>query len=84
LLAQRAEQTAAQAAELRRIERDLHDGAQARLAAAGLSITIAERLLRTDPDQPPGPRCSGLPEPIQSSSVAHQTEHGTKNNLTHT
>jgi signal transduction histidine kinase len=51
LLAQRAEQTAAQAAELRRIERDLHDGAQARLVAAGLSLTIAERLLRTDPDQ---------------------------------
>jgi signal transduction histidine kinase len=51
LLAQRAEQTATQAAELRRIERDLHDGAQARLVAAGLSIATAERLLRTDPDQ---------------------------------
>jgi signal transduction histidine kinase len=51
LLAQRADQTAAQAAELRRIERDLHDGTQARLVAAGLSIATAERLLRTDPDR---------------------------------
>lgn len=39
------------AAELRRIERDLHDGAQARLAAVGMSVGLAERLLATDPDQ---------------------------------
>jgi signal transduction histidine kinase len=51
LLAERADQTAAQAAELRRIERDLHDGTQARLVAAGLSIATAERLLDTDPDK---------------------------------
>jgi signal transduction histidine kinase len=38
------------AAELRRIERDLHDGAQARLVALGMSLQAAERLFRTSPD----------------------------------
>ncbi|WP_084557201.1 sensor histidine kinase [Hamadaea tsunoensis] len=38
-----------QAAELRRIERDLHDGAQARLVAMGMSLDSAERLLDEDP-----------------------------------
>jgi signal transduction histidine kinase len=43
----------AQAAELRRIERDLHDGAQARLAGVGLSIGLAEEMLARDPAQLP-------------------------------
>jgi signal transduction histidine kinase len=38
-----------QAAELRRIERDLHDGAQARLVAMGMNLGAAERLLEDDP-----------------------------------
>ncbi|MEV0714062.1 sensor domain-containing protein [Asanoa sp. NPDC050611] len=38
----------AQAAELRRIERDLHDGAQARIVAAGMTLALAARKLRTD------------------------------------
>jgi signal transduction histidine kinase len=38
------------AAELRRIERDLHDGAQARLVALGMSLQAAERLFLTSPD----------------------------------
>ncbi len=38
------------AAELRRIERDLHDGAQARLVALGMSLQAAERLFPTSPD----------------------------------
>ncbi|BAJ30387.1 MULTISPECIES: sensor histidine kinase [Kitasatospora] len=38
-----------QAAELRRIERDLHDGAQARLVALGLTLDRAEHLLDEDP-----------------------------------
>jgi signal transduction histidine kinase len=38
------------AAELRRIERDLHDGAQARLVALGMNLRVVERLLKTDPD----------------------------------
>ncbi|WP_435771900.1 histidine kinase [Nocardioides sp. SYSU DS0651] len=37
------------AAEVRRIERDLHDGAQARIASVGMSVGLAEKLLRTDP-----------------------------------
>jgi signal transduction histidine kinase len=39
----------AQAAEVRRIERDLHDGAQARLIAVGLTLGTIEKLLETDP-----------------------------------
>ncbi|MCW3844729.1 sensor domain-containing protein [Micromonospora yasonensis] len=38
----------AQAAELRRIERDLHDGAQARIVAAGMTLALAARKLRAD------------------------------------
>src|ERR1700733_146210 len=37
------------AAELRRIERDLHDGAQARLVAMGLTLDAAGRLIDTAP-----------------------------------
>lgn len=51
LTAQRADVTVTQAAEIRRIERDLHDGAQARLVALGLSLATAEKLMETDPDQ---------------------------------
>jgi signal transduction histidine kinase len=39
-----------QEAELRRIERDLHDGAQARLVALGMSIGMAEQKLAEDPE----------------------------------
>jgi len=38
------------AAELRRIERDLHDGAQARLVALGMSLRAAERMFASNPD----------------------------------
>ncbi|MCK0516371.1 histidine kinase [Williamsia sp. DF01-3] len=38
------------AAELRRVERDLHDGAQARLAALGMTIGLAESQIATDPE----------------------------------
>lgn len=38
-----------QAAELRRIERDLHDGAQARLVALGMALDRAARLIDSDP-----------------------------------
>jgi signal transduction histidine kinase len=40
-----------QAAELRRIERDLHDGAQARLVAMGMSLGAIEHLLERDPQK---------------------------------
>ncbi len=46
----RVEAVDSAAAELRRVERDLHDGAQARLIALGISLRATERLIRTDPD----------------------------------
>ncbi|WP_433889201.1 sensor histidine kinase [Streptomyces sp. CA-111067] len=49
LAASRAETVDTQAGELRRIERDLHDGAQARLASLGMSLGLAEQLLAHDP-----------------------------------
>ena len=36
--------------ELRRIERDLHDGAQARIVALGMSLGMAEQKLASDPE----------------------------------
>jgi signal transduction histidine kinase len=45
----RADTVDAQAAELRRIERDLHDGAQARLVSLGMMIGLAEELVDRDP-----------------------------------
>jgi signal transduction histidine kinase len=37
--------------ELRRVERDLHDGAQARLVSLGMSLGLAEQLIQTNPDE---------------------------------
>jgi signal transduction histidine kinase len=37
-------------AELRRIERDLHDGAQARLVALGINLRAAQKLVKDSPD----------------------------------
>lgn len=36
--------------ESRRIERDLHDGAQARIVAMGMTLTQVQRLLEVDPE----------------------------------
>ncbi|MFI2609501.1 sensor histidine kinase [Kitasatospora sp. NPDC018619] len=47
----RLDATEAQAAELRRIERDLHDGAQARLVAVSLRLGAVAALIDRDPDQ---------------------------------
>ncbi|MEV0613407.1 histidine kinase [Nonomuraea sp. NPDC050404] len=38
-----------QAAEMRRIERDLHDGTQARLVAIGMTLGAVDQLVETDP-----------------------------------
>jgi len=46
----RADTVDTQAAELRRIERDLHDGAQARLVSLGMSLGLAEEVLADNPD----------------------------------
>ncbi|MDX3387969.1 histidine kinase [Streptomyces niveiscabiei] len=50
LAATRADAITAHGAELRRIERDLHDGAQARLVALSMRIGLAGRALDRDPD----------------------------------
>ncbi|MEU9434849.1 histidine kinase [Streptomyces sp. NPDC048252] len=50
LTATRADAVAAHGAELRRIERDLHDGAQARLVALSMRIGLAQRAYGADPD----------------------------------
>jgi signal transduction histidine kinase len=46
----RAAAVDSQETELRRIERDLHDGAQASLVALGMSLGLAEEKLHTDPE----------------------------------
>jgi signal transduction histidine kinase len=46
----RSDAVDSQAAELRRIERDLHDGAQSRMIAVGLTLGTVEQLLDDDPD----------------------------------
>lgn len=46
----RAETLDHSAAEVRRIERDLHDGAQARIASVGMNVGLAEKLVHTDPN----------------------------------
>ncbi|MFH8476672.1 sensor histidine kinase [Streptomyces sp. NPDC018000] len=45
----RSDAVEAQAAELRRIERDLHDGAQARLVSLGMKLGLADTQLETNP-----------------------------------
>jgi signal transduction histidine kinase len=47
----RADLTHTQAAELERIERSLHDGAQARIVSMGMYLNAAERLVNTDPER---------------------------------
>ncbi|TQM29202.1 sensor histidine kinase [Nocardia bhagyanarayanae] len=50
LTATRAAALDAHGAELRRIERDLHDGAQARIAAVIMQLGLAEQLRARDPE----------------------------------
>jgi signal transduction histidine kinase len=45
----RAEAVDTGAAEIRRIERDLHDGAQARLVAMGMTLSAAEQVIDDNP-----------------------------------
>jgi signal transduction histidine kinase len=62
----RSDTVDAQAAELRRIERDLHDGAQARLVSLGMAIGLAEEIVERDP----GAARKLLAEARESSSTA--------------
>lgn len=50
--AQRSRRTALdlQAAELKRVERDLHDGPQVKLVGSGMGLAAAQLLIDTDPD----------------------------------
>ncbi|MFF2553368.1 sensor histidine kinase [Nocardia sp. NPDC058058] len=50
LTATRAAALDAHGAELRRIERDLHDGAQARIAAVIMQLGVADQLRQRDPN----------------------------------
>lgn len=50
LTVSRADTVDYNAAELRRIERDLHDGAQARLVAVGMTLGLADDLFTRDPE----------------------------------
>lgn len=50
LTATRADAMAAHGAELRRIERDLHDGTQARLVALSMRVGLARRAYDNSPD----------------------------------
>src|SRR6516165_10061037 len=56
------------AAELRRVERDLHDGAQARLVALGMSLRAAERMFETSPGAALAPPCTGPCSPTGPTS----------------
>ncbi|MEV5878780.1 histidine kinase [Streptomyces sp. NPDC052101] len=47
----RAEAVSSAAAELRRIERDLHDGAQGRLVAIGMNLRTAEGMIHSSPHE---------------------------------
>jgi signal transduction histidine kinase len=62
----RADTVDAQAAELRRIERDLHDGVQARLVSLSMMIGLADTLI----DRKPAEAHKLLAEARESSSTA--------------
>jgi len=51
LTTSRAGAVEAAESQLRRIERDLHDGAQARLVALGMNLGLAEQQLTKDPEK---------------------------------
>jgi signal transduction histidine kinase len=51
LQASRQRIVAAQDAERRRLERDIHDGAQQEFVAIAVNLRVAQELLRSDPDE---------------------------------
>jgi hypothetical protein len=55
----RAEALDAQAVDLERIERDLHAGAQARLVALGLTLSLAQQQVHRDPGRGGGTAGAG-------------------------
>ena len=65
----RAEAVTSAAAELRRIERDLHDGAQGRLVAIGMNLRAAEGMILSSPQE-----AAALLVEARVASVAALTE----------
>jgi signal transduction histidine kinase len=64
------------AASLRRIERDLHDGAQARLVSLAMSLGLAKEELERD-DQPDGDPDVALARVRELVDAAHREAKGT-------
>ncbi|MBV9447836.1 MAG: sensor domain-containing protein [Streptosporangiaceae bacterium] len=54
------------AAALRRVERDLHDGAQMRLAALAMNLGMAREKLGDDDEPAGGPAASGAPSDLRT------------------
>jgi signal transduction histidine kinase len=69
LTATRAAALDAHGAELRRIERDLHDGAQARIAAVIMQLGLADQLREQDPEA-----ARGLVRKAQDTATAALAE----------
>ncbi|PXX63334.1 signal transduction histidine kinase [Nocardia tenerifensis] len=69
LTATRAAALDAHGAELRRIERDLHDGAQARIAAVIMQLGLADQLREQDPEA-----AQGLVRKAQDTATAALAE----------
>jgi signal transduction histidine kinase len=69
LRASRARVVAATDRERRRIERDLHDGAQQRLVALSVRLSVVRELIRKDPSA-----AAGALEALHSEVKAAQTE----------
>ncbi|MDC0771440.1 sensor histidine kinase [Streptomyces sp. HD] len=76
LSATRADAIAAHGAELRRIERDLHDGAQARLVSLSMRIGLAKRAYDRDPDAARGLLDDAQEQAEQALSELRQVVRG--------
>jgi signal transduction histidine kinase len=72
LTASRAAALEAHGAELRRIERDLHDGTQNRIVAVAMHLGIVERALRRDP-------VAALPLVLKAQGAASDALAGLRN-----
>ena len=69
LTATRAETLDDAAAELRRVERDLHDGAQARLVALSMTLGLADSCSSPTPRRPGGWSTTRAPRPAPRSAT---------------
>jgi signal transduction histidine kinase len=72
----RSEVVEDRAGELRRIERDLHDGAQARLVAMGMTLNAAERVLKKDPQAARALLVDAQRASVKVAAELHDLIHG--------